>query len=92
MANDIIIPQNFGAISSVFTPDMLDEADEFSAGITGGFGILGFRGKVWRTKFRGEETPHLNEDGTPRGVVDVVLIKSNAHLSKVFYENGYQEG
>lgn len=92
MANDIIIPKNFGPISSVFTPDMLGEPDEFSAGISGGFGVLGFRGKVWRTKYRGEEAPHLNDDGTPKGAVDVVIIKSNPHLSKVYYAGGYQEG
>lgn len=92
MANDIIIPPNFGKVSSIFTPDMLDEADEFAAGITGGFGILGFRGKVWRTKFRGEETPHLNDDGTARGSVELVLVKSAPNKSKIYYPNGYEEG
>jgi hypothetical protein len=66
--------------------------DDLSAGITGGFPVLSFRGKAWHTKWQGAERTMLNEDGTPRYAIEVVLLKVAPHISKVWYEAGYIEG
>ena len=92
MAQDLatILPKNFGVASSVFAD--VAGGDELGAGITGGFAVLGIKGKVWRLKFRGEETMCINpENGDALGSVEMVIIRSAATLSKVFYP-AYVEG
>ncbi len=89
MAQDLTIPQNFGAPSTVFSANDLAEADELGAGVTGGFSVLGCRGKVWRLKHRGEETPLVNEQGDPVSSVELVIIKSAPTICKTYYANGY---
>jgi hypothetical protein len=92
MANDLI-EAGFASkpISSVFanvTPN-----DELSAGVHGGFGIVGYKGKTWSLRHRGEETKLMREDGDgPRSSIEVVILKSSAHIAKIFYEAGYVEG
>lgn len=86
-----LIPANFGAISSVFA----DEADDnaLSAGVKTGFPILGFKGKVWSIRYRGETYPLMRDDGDgPRGSVEVVILKASDHVAKFWYERGYEEG
>ena len=48
-----IVPTNFGPISGRFsnTP----KEDDLSAGVQTGFGIVGYKGKVWSTRYRGSE-------------------------------------
>jgi hypothetical protein len=92
MSQDLV-PQNFGQLSSLVTPDMLDEADEFGASIVGGFAILGYRGKVWRLRYRGEEQNLINtETKDPLSSVEVVMVRAAPVLSKLYYAKGYVEG
>lgn len=89
--SNITIPNKFGAVSTVFANANL--GNDLAAGVVSGFGIISYRGKVWRTKYRGEERDLMREDGDgPRASIEVVIVKSTAHLSKIFYENGYVEG
>src|SRR3954464_13477900 len=68
-------------------------AKELGEGITAGFATVSLRGKAWRIKHRGEERLLLNADGrTPRYMLNVVLVKAAAGISKVWYEQGYVEG
>lgn len=68
-------------------------AKELGEGITAGFATVSLRGKAWRIKHRGEERLLLNADGrTPRYMLNVVLVKAAAGISKVWYETGYVEG
>ena len=91
MANDIVIPKNFGPMSTVFT-DRTD-GDELAGGIVSGFGVVGFRGKVWSIKYQGNELPLMREDGDgPRASIEVVLIRAAGVISKIFYANGWIEG
>jgi hypothetical protein len=90
---DKLIPHNLGAVSTVFADLPNDAADELGAGITSGFGVVSFRGKVWRIKHRGDERNLMREDGDgPRASIEVAIVKASPHLSKVFYEKGYIEG
>lgn len=88
--NVITIPQAFGAV-----PAHLQNAgaNDMAEGIGGGFGIISLRGKVWRAKFRGEETPMMREDGSgPKASIQVVIVRAAPVLSKIYFEGGYKEG
>lgn len=86
-----IIPVNFGPLANVFANQKVE--DELSAGISASYGVLSYRGKVWRTKYRGEERDLMREDGDgPRASIEVVILKSSVAKSKIFYKDGYKEG
>lgn len=93
MDNSIMVmPQAFGQVPAHLqkTPDAINEMAE---GIGGGFGIISYRGKVWRTKHRGEEQAMMREDGSgPKASIQVVVVKSASNLSKIYFEQGYVEG
>jgi hypothetical protein len=83
--------QQLGAISSVFA-NVKTEGD-LSGGITGGYGLMKFKGKVWSIQYKGATTALMRDDGDgPRNSIEVVILKANPHLSKIWYENGYVEG
>jgi hypothetical protein len=86
-----IVPQNFGAVSTKFAN--VPREDDLSAGIQAGFGIIGYKGKVWSIRYRGQETPLMRPDGDgPRNSIEVVILRASGHVSKIWYENGYTEG
>lgn len=86
-----IIPQNFGAVSSRFHTAAM--TNELAAGVQTGFGIIGYKGKVWSVRFRGEETKLVRPDGDgPVNSIEVVIVKASSVISKVFYKDGYVEG
>jgi hypothetical protein len=72
------------------------------ANLSAGFTVLSCRGKVWRIKFRGDETPLIGSLGTghdgrplppqPIPAIRVVIVKMSPHMSKNWYEQGYVEG
>jgi hypothetical protein len=90
--NMLTIPQNFaGSLPTAFQG--VGGADDLAAGITGGFGIVTYKGKVWRTKYRGEETILMDNTGrNPRHELEVIIVKAAQAISKVFYKSGYVEG
>jgi hypothetical protein len=65
---------------------------DLSAGVSGGFPVLSFRGKVWRLISGGEERPILNSDGDPVSSLVVVLLRAQREISKLYYAKRYQEG
>jgi hypothetical protein len=92
MTNDITIPQGFGAVSSVFGGDA-GSNDELGAGVAASYAIVGYKGKVWSIRHSGEEYPLMREDGDgPKNSIEVVLLKSSAAISKIYYKSGYVEG
>lgn len=90
MAQDIVVPE-MGQLPAIFANVSYD-ADELGAGIVGGFGVVSYRGKVWRVKHRGNEEDLLNENGDPVASVEVVMIKAAPHLAKIYYDGGFQDG
>ena len=70
-------------------PDMNAAAQ---AGVQASFGIVGYRGKNWRIKYRGEEQVVLDARGVPDAVLDVVVVGVSPGLSKQYYEKKYSEG
>lgn len=66
--------------------------NELAGGVTSGFPILAYKGKVWRVRKGGEESMHVDADGNALPTVEVVLVQANPTLSKIFYEKQYEEG
>lgn len=86
-----LVPANFGAVSTKFQ-NMKTEND-LASGIAAGFGLIGYKGKVWSLRHRGEEQTLLRDDGDgPRNSIEVVILKGAPYISKIWYEKGYVEG
>lgn len=86
-----LVPANFGAVSTKFQNTPVE--DDLSSGIQSSFGIMGYKGKVWSLRYRGEDTQLMREDGDgPRASIEVVIIKASKSIAKVWYEDGYIEG
>lgn len=66
--------------------------DDLKSGVSLGFPIISYKGKNWHVVQGSDRTLIANEDGDPRSSIEVVLIKSNPAISKVFYVDGYEEG
>lgn len=58
----------------------------------GGYPTISYKGKVW-TIVQGDNRETLvNDEGDPKASIDVVILKSNPALSKIYYSGGYEEG
>ena len=68
----------------------------FSANVGGGFPVLHIKGKEFSVTRDGVRTqlqlPDADGELVPATYVDLVLLKANANLSKVYYVKGYEEG
>jgi hypothetical protein len=77
-------------ISSKFATEL--PAETLGSGISGGFGVLGYKGKTWYTSYKGEKKELMRPDGDgPRNSVDVVILKEGKVVSKTWYEK-YVDG
>lgn len=66
---------------------------DLSTGVSAGFPVLSYRGKVWRLTRSGVATVLVNQEtGEPRQSLELVLVKANPILSKLYYQKGYVEG
>ena len=91
--SQMTLPKNFGAMSALFGPADTKDNDELGAGVGSSFAIVGIRGKVWSIKHDGKETPLMRPDGDgPRGSIEVVIVRSSAAKSKLFYKGGFVDG
>lgn len=92
MSNDLTLPAGFGLPPAALRGDAAVN-DELGQGVSSSYAVVGYRGKVWSIKFGGEEKQLMRDDGDgPRNSIEVVLVKSSAAISKIFYENGYEPG
>lgn len=88
--NQLINPSQFGQISSVF--QQVKAEDDLGAGVITGYGTIGYKGKVWSTRYQGVETPLMRDDGDgPRGSIEVVIIKASSFIAKRYYANGFTD-
>lgn len=72
---------------------MFQVADDLTSGVGGGgFPHISIKGKVFHITRGDEKTMITREDGSPASFIDVVLVKANPAVSKVYYEGGYVEG
>lgn len=83
------LPAAIAKLAALATPETFNE---LSGGVTSGFPIISYKGKVWRIRKAGEEQMHLDDDGNAMPTIDVVLVQANPLPSKIFYDKQYEEG
>jgi hypothetical protein len=68
----------------------LNPQDEnLSDGIGSSYGIVGYRGKVWSLRLRGENYTFTRpDDGSPAAFLDVIVLRSANYKSKSYYPAG----
>lgn len=62
------------------------------AGVQSSFAVVGTSGKVWKIKYRGEETLIRDARGQPLQELDVVIVGAAPSISKIWYNKGYSQG
>lgn len=91
--SNIIEAKVTGKLPAIFKGlDVLATSKEMTGGTTSGLPVISYRGKVWRVKKSGEEQAYLDQNGDPVPSIEVVLVKSVPHMSKIFYEKKYSDG
>ncbi len=86
-----LVPANFGQLSTRFSGQAA--VNDLGAGIQAGYGLIGYKGKVWSIRHKGQEIPLMRDDGDgPRNSIEVVILKASPAVSKIWYEVGYVEG
>lgn len=83
-----------GGVPSVFAsytnlPDMNAAAQQ---GLTAAFAVIGYKGKNWRIKHRGEEEVVFDPNGAPAPFLNVIIVGVSPNISKQFYDKKYTEG
>ena len=93
MAGDVIpfeVPANLVAEMNKMFGGV--DNDDLSAGVQGSFGVVSFKGKVWRIKHGGEEQIVKTVEGDPAPYLLAVIVKSSPQVSKIYYTGTYTEG
>lgn len=92
MANDMV------AITASKLPAHLQgkvkSTNVFAAAVSaGGFPVVSIKGKVFHVQ-RGDERTLITkgEDGEPAASLEAVIVAVNPNKSKVYYDQGYEEG
>ncbi len=86
-----VVPMAGGQVPAIFQ-NLDTDADDLSAGVSGGFAVVSYRGSKWRVKYQGEEHPLLDQSGDPLATIEVVILRANPHITKNYYEKNYTEG
>lgn len=94
MANELTVPATFhNAVADPAFAQSSVQAGAIAEGITAAFPVLSIRGKVFRLKYRGQESNILNLDtGQPVQSLDVIIVNASPNISKIFYEQAFVEG
>ena len=70
-----------------------DTNNDLSHGVAASsYPIISYKGKVWHIVQGETRTLLTNAEGEPRSSIEVVIVKSNPNLSKIYYQGGYEEG
>lgn len=72
-------------------------SESLADGIGSSYGVIGYKGKVWTIRHRGQKHVFVRtDDGTPSSYIDVVVLQKAKEKSKSFYEkydpSGTSEG
>lgn len=65
---------------------------ELAGGVTAGFPIISYRGKVWRVRKSGTEQNYLDANNDAVQSIEVVFVKANPRPSKSYYDKAFEEG
>ena len=91
MAQDLISVEAFKNSRPATAFAALNPAtDDLSEGIGSSYGIIGYKGKVWTLRYRGEKHTFFSQmaDGTavPANYLDVIILRQARNKSKSYYK------
>jgi len=70
----------------------LDNNESLADGIGASYAVIGYKGKIWSIRHRGEKKLLLRpDDGTPAGYIDVVILRAAPNKAKSYYPHGFDE-
>lgn len=93
--NDLMNVSAFKGIAPAAAFAALDpHAESLADGIGSSYGIIGYKGKVWSLRLRGESYIFTRpDDGSPAAFLDVIVLRSPPYKSKSYYPAGtFQDG
>lgn len=95
--NNNVIPFNDKAqlpahLAKMFGDEAVQENSALSGGVGPGFGVISYKGKDWALVIGGERHPLETPNGDPATSIEVIIVKANQNLSKIYYADGYVEG
>jgi hypothetical protein len=89
-----LVPFESGNLPAHLTQMFGESNNDLTNGLgTGGFPNISYKGKVWHV-CDGDSKTLVTKPGEddPSSSLEVVILKANPHLSKVYYARGYEEG
>lgn len=95
MSNDLMNIAAFKGMAPANAFKVLDpHAESLADGIGSSYGIVGYKGKVWTLRLRGETYTFVRpDDGSPAAFLDVIILRQLPNKSKSYYPaNSYQDG
>ena len=96
MSNIVPIDQAARAVSPLMRERMAagkSVNSKFADGIRDAFPILSIKGKVFRARISGQETPFIDpQTRQPIAFLDLVMVNASRTLAKTFYIKGFAEG
>jgi hypothetical protein len=86
---ELVDMQNFKMARPAPAFQNLDaQGDDLSEGIGSSYGVLGYKGKVWTIRYRGEKHTFVRQDdGTPANYIDVIVLRQAHAKSKSYYKD-----
>ncbi len=90
MSTDLMNVSAFKGLAPAGAFAALDPHSESLAdGIGSSYGIIGYKGKVWSLRLRGETYIFTRaDDGSPAAFLDVIILRSPGYKSKSYYPPG----
>lgn len=89
MGQELQIPDCFKgkAMAGAFALALNSQDDNLADGIGQSYGVIGYKGKVWTLRYRGDRKTIVRpDDGTPSGHLDVIILGQAKSKSKSFYK------
>ncbi len=87
MGQDLQIPSEFKNGPGAAWAGLNPADDQLSSGLGRSFGVIGYKGRAWSIRYRGEvKTVVRPDDGTQSGHLDVVILGQAPNKSKVYYK------
>lgn len=89
MGQELIVPDSFknSVPAKAFVNAGLNaQEDNLAAGIGQSYGVIGYKGKVWSLRYRGERHNILTKEGHPAPYIDVVILGQAQQKSKSYYK------
>lgn len=89
MGQDLVIPESFKGktMAPAFAAVVNAQEDSLAEGIGQSYPVIGYKGKVWSLRHRGERHNFVRpDDGTPQTYLDVIVLGQAKLKSKSFYK------